>query len=75
MEFLFEGVRDMFQTAIDLGVKHDQSYSVGMMAHIEYHAKEYQKTCHIFPLNILDSLSRKCNLIFEKFVVRILFIQ
>lgn len=68
MESLFEGVRDMFSALIDSGLKFDQSYSIGMMAHIEYHAREYQKTCHIYLLALLDALSRKVNLIFEKFV-------
>ena len=69
MESLFDGVRDMFQTAIDIGLKHDLSYVVGMLAHIEYHTKDLQKTCHLFPINLLDSLSRKCNVLFDKFVI------
>jgi hypothetical protein len=69
MESLFDGVRDMFSVLIDAGTKFDQSFSVGMMAHSEYHAREYHKTCHAFPLSLLDALSRKLNLIFEKFVV------
>lgn len=69
MESLFEGVREMFSALIDSGLKFDQSFSVGMMAHIEYHAREYHKTCHTFPMALLDALSRKVNLIFEKFVV------
>lgn len=68
MELTFEDVRDILQAAIDVGLKYDQSYSVGMMAQIEYHSKEYQKTCHIYVINLLETLLRKVNLTFDKFV-------
>ena len=69
MELLFESVRDMFSTLIDNGLKLDQSFSVGMMTQIEYHAREYQKSCHAFSFSLLDFLSKKLYIIFEKFVV------
>ena len=53
---------------MEAGLKYDQSCSVGMMAQIEYHLKEYQKTCHIFVVNLLEALLRKANLTFEKFI-------
>ncbi len=68
MEALFEDVREMLGAVIENGLKNDQSYSVGMQAHIEYHTKEYQKTCHIYVTNLLEALARKVNVVFEKFV-------
>ncbi len=53
---------------MEAGLKYDQSYSVGMMAQVEYHLKEYQKTCHVYVVNLLEALLRKANLTFEKFI-------
>ncbi|KAJ3364894.1 Exocyst complex component 1 [Kappamyces sp. JEL0680] len=68
MENLFEDIRDMLNAVIEAGLKNDQSHSVGMLAHIEFHTKEYHKTCHIYIINLLEALSRKVNVVFEKFV-------
>ncbi|KAJ3254540.1 hypothetical protein HK103_007094 [Boothiomyces macroporosus] len=68
LDIVFQEVRDLVMANIDAGLKHDQSYSVGMMVNIEYHLRENQNTCHTYILNLLDSLSRKVNILFEKFV-------
>ncbi|KAJ3320672.1 hypothetical protein HDV06_005080 [Boothiomyces sp. JEL0866] len=68
LDIVFQEVRDLILSNIDAGLKYDQSYSVGMMVNIEYHIRENQNTCHTYILNLLDSLSRKVNISFEKFV-------
>ncbi|KAJ3276670.1 hypothetical protein HDV01_004203 [Terramyces sp. JEL0728] len=68
LDIVFQEVRDLILANIDAGLKYDQSYSVGMMVNIEYHLRENQQTCHTYILNLLDSLSRKVNIAFEKFV-------
>lgn len=68
LESLFENVRDNLLGVMDAGLKYDQSYAVGMMVRIESHMREYQKTCHIFIVNLLDALLRKASLVLEKFV-------
>jgi hypothetical protein len=39
------------------------------MVHIENYQRDFQKTCHVYILNLLDFLHRKANLLFEKFIV------
>jgi hypothetical protein len=69
MDCLFGNVKDLLHSIVDSGLKYDQSYSVGMMVQIEYYVREYEKTCHKFILQILDSLLRRTALVLEKFVV------
>jgi hypothetical protein len=68
LDSLFEGIRDSVISVMDTGLKHDQSYAVGMMVQIEYHQREYSKTSHIFIVQFLDALLRKTTLVLEKFI-------
>ncbi|KAI8900951.1 exocyst complex component Sec3-domain-containing protein [Globomyces pollinis-pini] len=68
MESVFSYCRDMLQQVVDDVVKHEASYAVGMMVHIEYHLKEFQKTSNSFSISLLEALLRKVSVVFEKFV-------
>ncbi|KAL2918232.1 hypothetical protein HK105_202159 [Polyrhizophydium stewartii] len=69
MEGIFEEVREQLLATVESGLRHDQSYSVGMMVHIEFYSKEYANTSHAFVINLLESLQKRASTIFEKFVV------
>ena len=68
MDRLFEDIRDMLMSVLDAGLKFEHSNSVGMMVKIEYHFKEYQKTCHLYVCNLLESLLKKVLVTFDKFI-------
>ncbi|OAJ37866.1 hypothetical protein BDEG_21838 [Batrachochytrium dendrobatidis JEL423] len=69
MEGIFEDTREQLLGTIESGLKYDQSFSVGMMVHIEFYTKEYANTSHVFVINLLENLQKRTSAIFEKFVI------
>ena len=69
MDLIFEDVRDQITASVESSLKYDQSYSIGILVHIEFYLKEHSSTCHTFVINMLDSLQKRTSSIFEKFVV------
>ncbi|KAJ1332811.1 hypothetical protein BSLG_008440 [Batrachochytrium salamandrivorans] len=69
MEGIFEDTREQLVSTIESGLKYDQSFSVGMLVHIEFYSKEYANTSHVFVINLLESLQKRAATIFDKFIV------
>jgi hypothetical protein len=69
LDGLFTNVKEQLQSVVDTGLKHDQSYSIGMMVQIENHQRDLGKTCHTYIINLLEVLLRKITFTFDKFIV------
>jgi exocyst complex component 1 len=39
-----------------------------MMVHVEFYLRDYHNTCHLFIVNLLESLHKRVDINFEKFV-------
>ena len=68
MDIIFADVRDWLHGIVDSGLKFETSFSVGILVQIEYYMREYEKTCHIYVMHILESLLKKATVVLEKFV-------
>lgn len=61
-------VKETLLMLVDVGLRQDSTYSVGMMVHIEFHLREYSNTCHIAITSLLESLHKKVMGTFERFI-------
>lgn len=68
MDFLFQDVRELLMSIIEIGTKYDQSVIIGMMVHIETHVKEYAGSGHSYMNLLLETLLKRTVSIFDKFV-------
>lgn len=66
--FDFDHLKENLVSVIDLGLKYDVTFCIGMMVSIEANQKEYYNTCHSFVLSLLEYLHKKVEIHFEKFV-------
>ncbi|KAJ3080543.1 hypothetical protein HK102_002976 [Quaeritorhiza haematococci] len=68
LEGIFSDVREDLFSLIDAGLKHDQSYAVGMMVRLEEFMKDTESTGHTFVNALLGAVQKKLWAVFEKFV-------
>lgn len=66
---MFGKVKEEFLALIDVGLKTDQTFAVGILVRTEEYIKETESSSSSFVLNILNGIFKKATLIFEKFVV------
>lgn len=75
MDALFTNLKDEITSVIDLGVKVDQSVSLGMASRTEEQLKETENTANVWLNLLLNNIHKKLLSIFNKFVVWICLIS